>query len=68
LQELISLLANAIGLQQRRLRTALDAKLKWIKYGVLATILVSLFAAPSFAQIAMEIEPFKTAISLYFMR
>ncbi len=68
LQELISLLANAIGLQQRRLRTALDAKLKWIKYGVLATILVSLFAAPSFAQITMEIEPFKTAISLYFMR
>ena len=68
LQELISLLANAIGLQQRRLRTALDAKLKWIKYGVLATILVSLFAAPSFAQIAMEIEPFKTAISLYFLR
>ena len=68
LQELISLLANAIGLQQRRLRTALDAKLKWIKYGVLATILVSLFAAPSFAQITMEIEPFKTAISLYFLR
>ena len=68
LQELISLVANAVGLHQRRLRNALDAKLKWIKYGVLATILVSLFIAPSMAQMAVEIEPFKTAISLYFVR
>ena len=68
LQELISLIANAVGLQQRRLRAALDCQLKWLKYGVLATILVSLFAAPSFARIAIEVEPFKTAISLYFDR
>ncbi len=68
LQELISLIANAAGLQQRRLRAALDRQLKWLKYGVLATILVSIFAAPSFARIAIEVEPFKTAISLYFDR
>ena len=68
LQELISLIANAVGLQQRRLRAALDRQLKWLKYGVLATILVSLFAAPSLARVAIEIEPFKTAISLYFDR
>ena len=68
LQELISLIANAAGLQQRRLRAALDKRLKWLKYGVLATILVSIFAAPSFARIAIEVEPFKTAISLYFDR
>jgi polyferredoxin len=68
LQELISLIANAVGLQQRRLRAALDRRLKWLKYGVLATILVSLFAAPSLARVAIEIEPFKTAISLYFDR
>ena len=68
LQELISLIANAAGLQQRRLRAALDKKLKWLKYGMLATILVSIFAAPSFARIAIEVEPFKTAISLYFDR
>lgn len=68
LQELISLLSNAIGLRQRRVRAALDAKLKWIKYGVLAVIIVSLFVAPNFAGWAVEIEPFKTAISLYFMR
>ena len=68
LQELISLIANAAGLQQRRLRAALDRQLKWLKYGVLATIVVSLFAAPSLARVAIEIEPFKTAISLYFDR
>ncbi len=68
LQELISLVANAIGLRQKRLRAAWDAKLKWFKYAVLATLLVSLFIAPSFAEKAVEIEPFKTAISFYFQR
>ena len=68
LQELVSMVANAIGLHQRRLRTALDTKLKWIKYGVLTTILASLFVAPSFAEKAVAIEPFETAISFYFMR
>jgi polyferredoxin len=68
LQELISLLANAIGIRQKRLRTALDEKLKWVKYGVLATLLVSIYIAPSFAEKAVEIEPFKTAISFYFQR
>ena len=68
LQELISLAANAIGLRQKHLRAAWDAKLKWVKYGVLATLLGSLFIAPSFAEKAVEIEPFKTAISFYFQR
>jgi polyferredoxin len=68
LQELISLLSNAIGIRQRRIRTAIDAKLKWIKYGLLAMIIASVFIAPGFASWAVEIEPFKTAISLYFMR
>lgn len=68
LQELVSMVANAIGLHQQRLRTALDAKLKWIKYGVLTTILASLFVAPSFAEMAVAIEPFETAISFYFLR
>jgi len=68
LQELISLLANAVGVRQRRLKAALDAKLKWIKYGVLAVVLASLYLSPSFAELAVEVEPFKTAISMYFVR
>lgn len=68
LQELISMIANTVGIHQRRLHTALDAKLKWIKYVVLATIIASIFVAPSFAELAVKIEPFETAISFYFMR
>jgi len=68
LQELISLVANALGHKQRRLRSALDAKLKWIKYIILIALMVSLYVAPPLAELLVEIEPFKTAISLYFMR
>jgi transcriptional regulator of nitric oxide reductase len=68
LQELISLVANAVGVRQRRLRAALDTKLKWIKYGVLAIIMGGVFVSPSFAELAVEVEPFKTAISMYFVR
>lgn len=68
LQELISLVANAIGVRQRRLRAALDARLKWIKYGVLAAIIGAVFIAPDAASWMVEVEPFKTAISLYFVR
>jgi hypothetical protein len=68
LQELISLLANAIGVRQRRLRTALDARLKKLKYVVLAVIVGSGFSAPSFAELAVKIEPFETAISFFFVR
>ena len=68
LQELISLIANALGHKQRRLRAALDAKLKWVKYIILIALMVSLYVAPPMAELLVEIEPFKTAISLYFVR
>lgn len=68
LQELVSLVANALGIRQRRVRAALDAKLKRIKYVLLAVIIGSVFFAPGFAGWAVEVEPFKTAISLYFDR
>ncbi len=68
LQELISMVTQAVGIKQRRLKAVLDARLKWIKYVVLTVIVASVWVAPSFAEIAVEIEPFKTAISLYFVR
>lgn len=68
LQELVSLVTRRLGMAPTRLRAALDARLKWIKYGVLAGLLVTVFAAPQFAQSAVEVEPFKTAISAYFVR
>lgn len=68
LQELISIVSQAVGLRHRRLKTALDKKLKSIKYVVLTVILGGVWLSPSFAEVAVEVEPFKTAISLYFVR
>ena len=68
LQELISMVTQAVGIKRRRFKAALDRRLKWVKYGVLVVILGSVWVSPSFAEIAVEIEPFKTAISMYFVR
>ncbi len=68
LQELVSRLARLLRVPQVRLRTTLDAKLKWIKYVLLAGVLVSALFAPQLADKLVEIEPFKTAITLYFVR
>ena len=68
LQELVSRLMRAVGVRHRRIRHEWDRRLKWIKYVVLAAIVGSIWAAPSATEILVEVEPFKTAISLYFMR
>lgn len=68
LQELISLVTRRLGIRPRRFRLAVDSRLKWVKYGILATLLGTLFVAPQFADMAVEVEPFKTAISSYFER
>ncbi len=68
LQELVARLAGLLRVPQVRLRTALDAKLKWIKYVLLASLIVSALFAPQLADSLAEIEPFKTSITLYFVR
>jgi polyferredoxin len=68
LQELISAVAKTLGQKQRRLRTALDSQLKMIKYVILLLLIASHYTAPSVAELLVEVEPFKTAISLYFVR
>ena len=68
LQELISVVTRRLGLRPLRVRAAMDVRLKRVKYGVLAVVLGSVFLTPAFAPGAAEIEPFKTAISAYFVR
>jgi NosR/NirI family transcriptional regulator, nitrous oxide reductase regulator len=68
LQELLSFVVKKTGFSGWRLHTRTDAKLKWIKYGVLASLLVTSLAAPTYSSVAAEVEPFKTAISLFFVR
>ena len=68
LQELISSIARVFRLRPRTLRRGLDQRLKWLKYGVLAVLCVCAALAPALTDAAVEVEPFKTAISAYFQR
>ena len=67
-QELVSLIARRIGHRPRRLRGSWDRALKGIKYLVLSAVIATIWITPTSTEIAVEIEPFKTAISLYFAR
>jgi len=71
LQELVSQATRRLGLRPLHVRAALDARLKRIKYVLLAAIVgLAAFgaAAGSWTDRAVEVEPFKTAITLVFVR
>jgi NosR/NirI family transcriptional regulator, nitrous oxide reductase regulator len=68
LQELISKVVKFTGFEGWRFHTRVDARLKWIKYVVLAFVLGTAVLAPQWTSTAAEVEPFKTSISLYFVR
>jgi polyferredoxin len=68
LQELTAMLARAAGVPRRRLAPRTDRSLKRVKYVVLAAILTASLTSRPWADRAVEIEPFKTAITLAFAR
>lgn len=68
LQEFTGKLGRLLRLPQLRIRPTLDGRLKWLKYGVLAAILFSAVFAPALTDKLVELEPFKTAITLNFVR
>lgn len=68
LQELSGKLGQWLKLPQWRIRSATDARLKLIKYVALAGILVSACLAGPLSDKLVELEPFKTAITLNFVR
>jgi transcriptional regulator of nitric oxide reductase len=68
LQELISKATAALHIKQLRVSTALDGKLKRVKYGVLALILISALVSVTWTDRLVEVEPFKTSITLNFVR
>ena len=71
LQELVSQVTRALGLRPLRVRAALDARLKRVKYVVLLGIVgLAAFGATAapWTDRAVEIEPFKTAVTLVFVR
>lgn len=68
LQELVSKLAWRLGIQPIQLSDRLDARLKWIKYFVLAGILIVACFSVAWTDRLVEVEPFKTSITLVFDR
>ncbi len=68
LQEWVSIIALRLGLRARRLRQALDLRLKWLKYAVLVVLMATAWWSPQWHELGVEVEPFKTAISSQFDR
>ncbi|OBY25309.1 4Fe-4S binding protein [Leisingera sp. JC1] len=68
LQEFAHHLGRRLGLPRTALPPAWDGRLRYLKYGVLAGLVSLVFLAPEHADTAAEVEPFKTAITTYFLR
>ncbi|MFX8191816.1 hypothetical protein ABTL14_19975, partial [Acinetobacter baumannii] len=60
--------AQRLGLRRFRLHRDTDARLKRLKVVALAVILALAFISPVWTDRAVEVEPFKTAITLNFVR
>ena len=68
LQEFASQVGRLFNIRPIRLRPDTDRHLKWIKYLLLAGILISAALSSNITDLAVELEPFKTAITLNFVR
>lgn len=68
LQEFVALLARALRVRQWRMPTPLSRQLARSRYAILALLVGAVALAPSAAGRMVEIEPFKTAITVGFQR
>lgn len=68
LQEFVAKIGQVLKIRQIRLKAMTDIRLKWVKYLVLAGILVCASLSSRITDLAIEVEPFKTAITLNFVR
>ncbi|WP_425091819.1 4Fe-4S binding protein [Tropicimonas sp. S265A] len=68
LQEFADRIGRLLRLPQIEPNAAWDAHLRLVKYGVLAALVAVALWAPHHIDKAAEVEPFKTAITVYFVR
>ncbi|MEM6938790.1 MAG: 4Fe-4S binding protein [Pseudomonadota bacterium] len=68
LQEFASHLGRLLKIRQITLPKVWEERLSWLKYGVLAALVGVVFLAPEYTDKAAEVEPFKTAITTFFVR
>lgn len=68
MQEFAHHISRILGVRQITVSDVWDDRLKWIKYGVLASLVAIMFGTPAALDTAIEVEPFKTAVTTYFIR
>lgn len=68
LQELAAFVARPLKIRQRQVPPALDRVMRNAKYVVLAGIVAAAASASPLADPMAEVEPFKTSITLFFVR
>ncbi|MGB0508369.1 MAG: 4Fe-4S binding protein, partial [Pikeienuella sp.] len=68
MQEFAHHAARLLGIRQITISDAWDERLKWVKYIALFALVATLFSAPAHLDTAIEVEPFKTAVTTYFIR
>ncbi|WP_171212316.1 4Fe-4S binding protein [Ruegeria sp. HKCCA5426] len=68
LQEFAHHVGRALRIPQIEPSDKWDQRLKWLKYVVLAGLVVVVFTIPDQIDKAAEVEPFKTAITTFFVR
>lgn len=68
LQEMAAWAGRRLGIREKRLSPRLNRWLSWVKYGVLAILVLLAAWGSPWADRVVEIEPFKTAITLGFDR
>ena len=68
MQELAARLGRLLRLPQVEPSPRWDARLKMVKYAVLAALVGIAVLAPAHIEAASEVEPFKTAVTTFFLR
>jgi transcriptional regulator of nitric oxide reductase len=68
LQEFVALLAKPLRIRQVAVPLWLDRALRQLKYGLLAGLVVAAATGSPLADSLAEVEPFKTSITLFFVR
>ncbi len=68
MQEFAHHVAKRLGLRQIDVPHRLDQVLSKLKYGVLALLIITAFTSPALNDLAVEVEPFKTAVTTLFIR
>ncbi|HCJ29092.1 MAG TPA: ferredoxin [Pseudomonas sp.] len=68
LQEMLGWVAKRLRIRQWKVSDRLHLRLQWLKYVILIGLVPVAFYSLTLAERLAEVEPFKTSITLFFMR